>query len=443
MTATDTVEAAPAFDIAAERIILGTLMLDSSLVNDVAVKLGSIDFYQPRHGTLFEHIVSAHESGVPTEPVALAGFLADQGLLGAYDGGVLFLHRCVAAVPTVAQAGYYVDRVLEMATRRRLQAAGIRITNAATSSGWTSEQAHTLAEELIQQIRPVRNTNGVMVQLGELVNDRLDAIEQRKDTPAGLPTGFIDLDKMLGGLRKKQLITVVAPTGGGKSLFLTDISRHLSIKKKYTVAHFSLEMACDELFERILSAESGVPYRFIRDGDLDERHWSRMSNVLGPMSTAPLFLCDQSEITVKQMEGYCRVLAAKHGLDAVIVDYNQLVRPSKRGNTEQEQISDVSQGLKNMAGNLDVPVIAASQANGNADTRTDKEPQLGDLRGSRAIANASNVVLGLYRPDYYDHESPRMGEADVFVLKARSATKGKVTVAAQLDKSRFVDMAIV
>lgn len=434
-------DATPAYDIDAERIVLGALMTDSKLIDPVGARLGALDFYNPRNGDLFEAIVAAHDSGIPTEPVALAGFLADQGTLSKYDGGATYLHTCLAAVPVAAQAMHYVDRLVEMSTRRRLQAAGIRITQAATSTGYTSEQVSALAEDLIQQVRPARSDDG-MTQLGQLLSEGLELIEHRKADPEGLPTGFVDLDRLLGGLRRKELITVAAPTGAGKSVFLSDIARHLAIKHKHTVAWFSLEMAKGELFDRIISAQAGVPHHVIRSGDLDDGDWSRVSNVLGPMSTAPLFICDQSEITVRQIQNKCRSLASRHGLDAVIVDYIQLVEPSKRCANEQEQITDVSRMLKTMAGTLDVPVIGAAQMNRNADMRADKRPELSDLRGSGSIANNSNVVLMIHRPDYYDPESPRRGEADLCVRKARSAPKDVVTVAAQLDKSRFVDMAI-
>jgi len=436
-----TTDRAPAYDLAAERVVLGAMLANSpDLIDQATATLTADDFYNPRHGALFNAIAAAREAGVPNEPLAIAGWLMDRGELD-HLGGASYLHECVAAVPTGAQVTWYINRVGEMATRRRLEATGIRITQAATAAGYTADQVAALAEELLQQAQPRRNDIG-MIQLGALLADGLEAIEHRKADPSGLPTGFRDLDRLLGGLRKKQLITVAAPTGAGKSVFLVDVARHLAITKKLTVAFFSLEMAADELFERIVSAESGVPYHAVRDGELSDDDWKRISNRLGPMSTAPLFICDQSEITVQQIKTKCQLLERQHGLDAVIVDYTQLIEPSRRCNTEQEQVSDVSRALKVMAGALDVPVIAAAQMNRGPDMRADKLPQLSDLRGSGAIANNSNVVMFIHRPDYYDPESPRRGEADFVIRKARSAPRDTVTVAAQLDKSRFVDMAI-
>lgn len=444
MTETSTPAAATtraaAYDLDVERIVLGSLMLSPSLIADIPTRLGGDHFYLPRHADLYLAIVNTYDANQPVEPVALAIRLAEAGDLDRL-GGADYLHTCIAAVPTAANAGWYIDKMVEMADRRHLEAGGIRITHAATSPGFTTEDVAAIAEEIAQKALVKRGDNG-MTQLGALIDRGLDEIEHRQAKPAGLPTGFRDLDRLLGGLRRKQLITVAAPTGAGKSVFLTDVARHIGIRHKLTVAMFSLEMDRDELFERIVSAEAGVPYHIIRDGNLDDRDWQRVSNVLGPMATAPLFICDESELNVRQIQAKCRGLANRHGLDAVIVDYTQLVQPSRNFSSDQERITDVSRALKVMAGNLNVPVICAAQMNRGPDMRADKLPQLQDLRGSGSIANDSNVVLFVHRPDYYDAESPRRGEADLVVRKARSAPKDYVTVAAQLDKSRFVDMAI-
>lgn len=431
---------APAYDLVAERIVLGAMLTDPNLVDALSAKVDPDDFYQPRHGELFTTIVTARETGIPTEPTAVAGLLADQGSLNRL-GGAPYLHTLIESVPVAAQAGWYADRVVDCATRRRREAAGVQLTQAATTPGYTGEKWAALAEELIQSVQPRRDDDN-MVQLGALLNSGLEAIEHRKATPAGLLTGFADLDRLLGGLRKKQLITVAAPTGAGKSVFLVNLAQHLAIRQKLTVALFSLEMAAEELFERIISAEARVPYHAVRSGTLDDGDWKRVSNVLGPMATAPMFICDQSEITVRQIQNKSRILANRHGLDAVIVDHTQLVQPSRRCNSEQEQISDVSRTLKLMAGNLDVPVIAAAQMNRGPDMRADKHPQLSDLRGSGSIANDSNVVMFVHRPDYYDPESPRRGEADLVVRKNRGGPTDTITVASQLHLSRFVDMAM-
>lgn len=433
-------ETAPGFDLDAEKIVIGSLMTDTTIIDTIVEKLGHADFYNPRHADLYTAIVNAHDSGVPTEPVALGGYLSNHGVLNRL-GGLEYLHECYASVPVAVQAGFYADRICELAIRRRLEVAGVRITQASQTAGLTTEQVAALAEDLIGKATP-RRGDADMVQLGALLASGLDDIEHRNGHPTGLKTGFKDLDKRLNGLRPKQLVTIAAPTGSGKSVFLADIARHLAIRNKHTVAFFSLEMGRDEMFERIIAAEAGVRYDRIQRGGLDDNDWRKVSNVLGPMSIAPLFICDQPEITVRQMQAKAQHLSRQHGLDAVVVDYLQLVQPSRNYGNEQQEISDVSRALKVMAGTLDVPVICAAQMNRGPDMRADKLPQLSDLRGSGAIANNSSVVVFVHRPDYYDPESTRRGEADLLVRKCRHGEPGTTVVAAQLDKSRFVDMAI-
>jgi replicative DNA helicase len=432
-------EQAPVFDLAYERIVLGIMMTNAKVIDDVAAKLTSEDFYNVRHGEIFEALLEAHAAEQPVEPHALAARLSDAGHLNRL-GGFEFLHQCYEEVPLVAQAAHYVARVVELAERRDWQAKGVQIVNAATTPG--GADVAVLAEKLLTEVKP-RGQGSEMVQLGSLIQPAIEQIAQRKHTPAGLPTGFAELDYLLGGLRKKNLITIAAPTGAGKSIFLTDIARNLAIRHKHVVAYFSLEMSNDEVFERILAAEAEIPYHMIRDGNVDDDRWLAAAEQIGPMSSAPLFMCDETDITVQQIKVRCQLLQRKVGLDAVIVDYTQLVTPSRRFASEQEGISDVSKSLKKLAGTLDVPLIAAAQMNKGPDMRADKLPQLTDLRGSGSIANDSNIVIFVHRPDYYDAESPRAGEADLVVRKARNAPKDTVTVASQLHYSRFADMRVI
>ncbi len=426
------------FDLAYERVVLGIMMTSPGMIDDIAARLTEPDFYSPKNGEIFNAIIEAHAENAPTEPFAMAARFSDAGTIGRL-GGAEYLAQCYAEVPVATQVDHYVNRVAELAERRDWEAKGVQIVQAATRPGGTD--VAVLAEKLLSEVKP-RGRDNEMTQLGSLIVPTMDAIEQRKHTPAGLPTGFTDLDKLLGGLRKKQLITVAAPTGAGKSIFLTDVARNLSIRHKFVVAYFTLEMSNEEVFERILSAEASIASHLIRDGHVTDADWDRATSKMGPMATAPLFLCDETDITVQQIKVRSQILQRRVGLDAIIVDYTQLVTPAKSYRSEQEGISEVSKSLKKLAGSLDVPVIAAAQMNKGPDLRADKLPQLTDLRGSGSIANDSNVVVFVHRPDYYDPESPRAGEADLVVRKARNAPKDSVTVASQLHYSRFADMAI-
>lgn len=434
-SATEVVEQAPTFDLAYERVVLGAMMLSTDAVLAVADHLAEPDFYNPRHGEIFTAILDQHRAEQPTAALAMTAKFTDAGSITRL-GGAEFLHQCIAEVPSASQVGHYANRVVELAERRAWQAKGIRITQAASTSVRSADEIAALAAELLT---PTRRGGSEMTRLGDVMRPGLEVIISRKTMPAGLSTGIPDLDRMLGGLRKKQLITIAAPTGAGKSIFLTDLARELAIHQNLPVAFFTLEMDNSEVFERILAAETGLLFEKVRDGDITDQEWGKAAKKIAPMATAPLFMSDDAEITVNQIKTRCQITAQRHGLAAVIVDYMQIVTPSRRVSSEQEGVSDVSKSLKRLAGTLDVPLIAAAQMNKGPDLRADKLPQLTDLRGSGSIANDSNVVLFVHRPDYYDPESIRSGEADLVVRKARSGRKGHVTVAAQLDRSRFRD----
>jgi replicative DNA helicase len=434
---------APINDDGAETVVLGALLSPGADLNRVD-DLSPEDFYRPRHGSLFAALLEARDAGVPREPLAIAGWLADRGVEDfARLGGAPYLHECIRAAGTAGSIGYYVGKILDCADRRAYEAGAVQLVQAATTAGHTVDDLADMAHKLMQQAKPRRDTLN-MTQLGSLINPCLDDIEKRPSRPAGITTGFTDLDRLLGGLRRKQLITVAAATGMGKSIFLVDVARHVSIRLGLTVAFLSLEMDKSEIFERIIAAEAGVPHAHVRDGDLDERDWQRISTKLGPMSNAPLFLADDAPLTIRQINARAARLQRQHGLDLLIVDHMHLVDAARRSDDEVKRLTEISRGCKvNLAMDLDVPVMAAAQLNRNQSARPDKRPQLSDLKNSSSIEQDSNVVIMIHRDDYYDHESPRAGEADFIVAKNRNGAKDTVTVAAQLYKSRFCDMAII
>jgi replicative DNA helicase len=301
-----------------------------------------------------------------------------------------------------------------------------------------------LAQRLAAKVA-TRRKRTEMTPLGSLINPAFDRIESRMNRKVGISTGFRDLDRLLGGLRRKQLITVAGATSMGKSLTLIDMARHIAVRERHTVAFFTLEMDNDEVFDRILAAESNVLHQHIRDGEMDDYDWAKVSKQIGPMANAPLFLSDVAPMNVAKIKRACEDLQQSHGsLDVVFVDHMHLVKPSSPRIVEERAIlEDVANGLKSdLAMSLDLPVVAAAQLNRNTHARTDKTPQLSDLKGSSAIEQMSNVVVIVHRPEYYDADSPRVGEADFVVAKSRDGSKGVVTVAAQVHLSRFVDMSV-
>ncbi|MER7166993.1 replicative DNA helicase [Micromonospora sp. NPDC000207] len=433
---------APSYDLGAEQAVLGIMLSDPKAPEKVADLLGGEDFYSPKNAEIFRTIMQAAADGHPTEPIAIAGILADRGDLQRLGGGP-YLSECVSNAPLAPQLSWYARRITDCAERRTFEETGIKLVQAATSPSREVEDLAVLAQSLIEKAQPRRRVLE-MTDLGSLINPGLDDIEQRANRPPGIPTGFTDLDELIGGLRRKQLITIGGATGMGKSIALVDIARHIAIRQRLNVAFFSFEMSKEEIFDRILSAESKVPHHLIRDGKLEDRDWSRVMSTIGPMANAPLFLMDKAPMRVKDIAYHCRQQQRGPGLDVVMVDHMHLVSPSNDRIVERTAIMEnVSPDLKRLSMELDVPVVAAAQLNRNPSMRADKTPELTDLKGASSIEQDSNVVILLNRPDYYDKDSPRRGEVDFVVAKSRNSETKVITMAAQLHLSRFVDMAVV
>ncbi len=446
MTSTElsrTTDRAPVCDLHAEQLILGVLMTAPDAVTELAGKLDADDFYSPKHASIFTAILATHSAGHPTESTAITGYLADQGSLTLL-GGAPYLLQCCEAAPPRVQLGYYVNRVAELADSRTVEAHALQVAREVTKPGRDLADVADLAHHLAAKVTKRRGETS-MVTLGSLINPALDRIEERVNEKPGLDTGFVELDEMLGGIRRKQLVTIAGATSMGKSITLIDIARRMCIQDGHVGAFFSLEMGNDEVFERILSAQSGVLHKRIRTGQMDENDWSKATKQIGPMTNAPLLMSDRGGLNVAQIVRACEEVIRIHGrLDVVFVDHMHLVKASNPRIVERTAVlEDVSEGLKSsLATELDVPVIAAAQLKRNDNVKSDQPPQMSDLKGSSSIEQNSNIVILVHPPEYYDAESPRAGETDFVVAKNRDGEKGTVTVASQLHLSRFVDFAI-
>lgn len=446
MTTTDIArseERAPVYDLEAEQLILGVLMTAPGAATELAGQLDADDFYSPKNAEIFTAILTLHSDGLPTEATAVNGYLADQVSL-ARLGGAPYLVECCEAAPTRTQLGYYVNRVGELANARAVEANALQVAREATKPGRDLAEVADLAERLAAKVTKRRGQTS-MVPLGSLINPALDRIEERLNQKPGLDTGFASLDDLLGGIRRKQLITVAGATSMGKSITLIDFARRMCIKDGQVGAFFSLEMGNDEVFERILAAQSEVLHKRIRTGQMTEDDWRKATAQIGPMTNAPLLMSDKGGLNVAQIARSCQEVIRTHGrLDVVFVDHMHLVKPSNPRIVERIAIvEDVAEGLKtSLAMELDVPVIAAAQLKRNENVKADQPPQLSDLKGSSAIEQMSNIVILVHRPEWYDAESPRAGETDFVVAKNRDGEKGTVTVASQLHLSRFMDFSI-
>jgi replicative DNA helicase len=431
-------------DVTAEQAVLGGMLLSAQAVADVAEILTAADFYKPTHGRVFTAIMTLAERGDPADPVSVAAHLAETGDL-ARVGGVPYLHTLVESVPTAANAGYYARIVAERAGFRRLVDVGTRIVQLGYSAGEGRDldAAVALAQEAVLEATTDRQVGDLEV-LAELLQPTLDGIEAAgsQAESRAVPTGFVDLDRLLGGLLPGQLVVVAGRPAQGKSTLAVDFARNASIRAHLPSAIFSLEMSKPELVTRVLSAEARIPLHLLKAGQLGEHDWTKLARRMGEIANAPLFIDDSADMTLPAIRAKALRLKAKHGLKLIVVDYLQLMTSPKRTESRQQEVADLSRGLKLLAKEVDCPVVAVSQLNRGPEQRHDKRPLLSDLRESGSIEQDADVVILLHRDDYYDKESPRAGEADFIVAKHRNGPTDTVTVSAQLHLARFVDMAI-
>ncbi|ADD39858.1 replicative DNA helicase [Stackebrandtia nassauensis] len=440
-------ERTPPQDVMAERSVLGGMLLSKDAIADVVEILKTNDFYKPAHATIFDVICDKYARGEPADAVTMVAALNDLGELGKV-GGAPYLHTLISSVPTAANAAYYARIVSERAILRRLIEAGTRIVQlgygTAAGGGRDVDDLVDLAQQAVYDVteRRVSEDFAVLSELLQPTLDEIEAVGESAGAMTGVPTGFADLDRLLNGLQPGQLIIVAGRPGAGKSTAAMDFIRHAALHHQQAAAMFSLEMSKVEIVMRVLSAETRVPLHVLRSGQLSDDDWTRLARRMGEISEAPMFVDDTPSMTLMEIRAKARRLKQRHNLKLIVVDYLQLMSSPKRVESRQQEVSEISRGMKLLAKEVECPVIAVAQLNRGPEQRTDKRPQLSDLRESGSLEQDADVVILLHRDDYYDKESPRAGEADMIVAKHRNGATDTITVAAQLHLSRFVDMAV-
>ena len=432
----------PPNDVAAEQSVIGAMLLSKDAIADVVEVVREGDFYRPAHQTIYSAILDLYGKGEPADAVTVAAELSKNGDI-ARIGGATYLHTLVSMVPTAANGGYYGRIVREQAILRRLVEAGTRIVQMGYTGTGDVDDMVDRAQAEVYDVTDRRTSEDYLPLrdiMGEALNE-IEAISNRGGEMIGVPTGFIELDKLTNGLHPGQLVIVAARPALGKSTLGLDICRAASIKHGLASVIFSLEMSRHEIVMRLLSAEAQVPLHHMRAGTMSDADWTKLASKMGTVSEAPLFIDDSPNMTLMEIRAKCRRLKQRHDLRLVVVDYLQLMTSGKRVESRQQEVSEFSRSLKLLAKELEVPVIAISQLNRGAEQRTDKRPLLADLRESGSLEQDADVVVLLHREDAYERESPRAGEADFIVAKHRNGPTATVTVAFQGHYSRFVDMA--
>jgi len=438
----DAFERQPPQDLAAEMSVLGGMLLSKDAVADVVELLREGDFYRPAHQLVFAAAMDLFGRGEPVDAITVSAELARAGSLGRV-GGAPYLHTLVSSVPTAANAGYYAQIVADKAVLRRLVEAGTRIV----SMGYGPEGADVdavvdRAQAAVYEVTERRTTDDFMV-LEQLLNptlEEIEAIEGRDGSLSGVPTGFADLDRITNGLHPGQMIIIAARPAMGKSTLALDFARSASVKHSLPSVFFSLEMSRSEIVMRLLSAEARVSLAHMRTGRMTEDDWTRLARRMGEVADAPLYIDDSPHLNMMEIRAKARRLKQRHGLKLVVLDYLQLMSSPRKVENRQQEVSEISRSLKLLAKELEVPIVALSQLNRNAEQRADRRPQISDLRESGSLEQDADMVILLHREDAYERESPRAGEADLVLAKHRNGPTDTVTVAFQGHYSRFVDM---
>ncbi|HEU5426922.1 MAG TPA: replicative DNA helicase [Actinocrinis sp.] len=435
----------PPQDLAAEQGVLGGMLLSKDAIADVIDVIKGRDFYKPAHELIFDSILDLYGRGEPADAVTVSAELTKRGEL-ARVGGAPYLHTLMSSVPTAANAGYYAVIVRERAILRRLVEAGTRITQMGyATDGADLDEIVNRAQAEIYGVTEQRagEDYAPLADVMEGALDEIESISNRSGQMTGVPTGFTDLDQLTNGLHAGQMVIIAARPAIGKSTLGLDLARSCSIRNGLTSVIFSLEMGRNEITMRLLSAEARVALHHMRAGTMTDDDWARLARRMGEVSAAPLFIDDSPNMSMMEIRAKCRRLKQRHDLRLVIVDYLQLMSGggSRRPESRQQEVSEMSRALKLLAKELELPIIAIAQLNRGPEQRTDKRPMMSDLRESGSLEQDADVVILLHREDAYERESPRAGEADLIVAKHRNGPTATITVAFQGHYSRFVDMA--
>ena len=429
-------------DDVAEQSVLGGMLLSKDAIADVVESLRASDFYKPAHETIYEAILSLYGHGSPADAITVADELKKRGELTRV-GGAAYLHTLIASVPTAANAQYYAEIVKEHAIMRRLIEAGTKIAQL----GYANEtEVDALVDQAQAEIYAVTDGNAKedYVSFSEALEAtmrEIDANSNRPDGVYGVPTDFIELDELTGGLHGGQMIVIAARPGVGKSTLALDIARSAAIHHHMATVFFSLGMSRTELAMRILSAEGKISMGRLKKGDLDTEGWTNLATLQGRIDSAPLFIDDSPNMTLMEIRAKCRRLKQRNDLKLVVLDYLQLMSSGKKVESRQQEVSEFSRSLKLLAKELDVPVIALSQLNRGSEQRTDKRPMVSDLRESGSIEQDADMVILLHREDMYNPDSDRVGEADMIIAKHRGGPTRTIPLAFSGKYSRFNNMA--
>lgn len=433
-------------NIEAERAVLGSLLIDPDAIIKIANFLRPEDFYRERHNWIYQALLALHERREPADFVTLVDELERQEQLEEV-GGPAYITELINSTPTAIYVDFYARIVERTAILRRLIGAAGKIAELAYDESQDVDEVVDRAEQIIFGISESRIHRDLMPIKSIMSNvvDRIDFLARNQDTLMGVPTGFMMMDKMLGGFQKSDLIILAGRPGMGKTSLGLSVAQNAAKRYNARVAIFSLEMSSEQLVQRLLSVETAIDSHRLRLGQIYDDEWPILMEAANTLAATNIFIDDTPGATVMEIRTKARRLYAEHGIDLIVIDYMQLMsggsRPGRNENRQQE-ISYISRSLKGLARELNVPVVAISQLSRAVESRSDKRPMLSDLRESGSIEQDADVVLFVYREDYYIEDTDRQNIADIIIAKHRHGSTGTVSLFFRKELTQFRDLEI-
>ncbi len=428
--------------IEAEQSVIGAMIMDKDAIVAAAEIITEEDFYSKQCGTLFEAMVELNDEGKPVDSVTLQDRLREKDVPPEVSS-LEFIRDLLNTLPTSAHIKHYANIVAEKAMLRRLIKLNEEIANVCYAGKDSLENILEDTEKRVFNLVQRRNTDS-FVPIRQIVMNAMDQIEKaskNKGNVTGIATGFIDLDYRTAGMQPSDLVLIAARPSMGKTAFVLNIAQHVAFKLEQTVAIFSLEMSKEQLVNRLFSLESKVDAQKLRTGNLSDNDWEKLIETAGVIGKSNLIIDDTPGITIGEMRSKCRKYKLEYGLKMIIIDYLQLMSGSGgRNDSRQQEISDISRSLKALARELSVPVLALSQLSRAVEQRPDHRPMLSDLRESGAIEQDADVVMFIYRDDYYNKDTEKKGIAEIIVAKQRNGPIGTTELVWLPEYTKFANM---
>lgn len=431
----------PPQNLDAEKSLLGALLLDKDIIVRVADVVRPEDFYDERNGQVYAAILELYEDRQPVDLVTVTEKLSGKGKLEGV-GGAAKIAALTTSTPSAAHAAQYAEIIANKATLRRLVSASATIGELALASDIKLDDALDKAEQTLFAVsrKHLKNSFTMVKDVLSETFERIDNLHENRGQLRGVPTGFSDLDNMLAGLQGSDLVIVAARPSMGKTSLAVNMALNAARDGHFSVGIFSLEMSKEQLIDRLLSTQSGIDAWKLRTGNLAPEDFERLSEAMGKLADAPIYIDDTAFMTVMEIRTKARRLKTERGLDMLIVDHIQLMEGSRTYEGRVQEISEISRSLKALAKELNIPVIAVSQLSRAVEQRPKKIPQLSDLRESGSIEQDADVVLFVYREEYYEPDTERRNIADIFIAKHRNGPTGKVELYFDANRMTFRDL---